>query len=194
MKRKTKVIRIIGPIVLMVSFSAFAVKKKEASVKESIAKPKMFSKEEVAKMVKLEVKRRLKMLKKGEFVRFTSELFEKEEKIKLAKISIEKKENLLKNSKLSFNKQIKDFHKEQTKYLSCRSQTHKRKDKRIRHMVDVISGMKPLNASKILSVQDAKIAIDILSRLDAVKVSKIFNLMDKEISARLQKQYMTMQE
>jgi flagellar motility protein MotE (MotC chaperone) len=61
-------------------------------------------------------------------------------------------------------------------------------------MVDVVSGMRPQNAADILSVQDVEIAVKILGKLEPTKVSKIFNSMDKEISARLQKQYMNMKK
>ena len=61
-------------------------------------------------------------------------------------------------------------------------------------MVEIISGMKPVMAGNVLSVQDSDIAVKILSELPAMKISKIFNSMDKEISARLQKQYMNMKK
>ncbi len=52
--------------------------------------------------------------------------------------------------------------------------------------------MRPEKASQLLSVQGAEISVQILSEIDEKKASKIFNLMDKEISARLQKQYLDM--
>ena len=61
-------------------------------------------------------------------------------------------------------------------------------------MVDVISAMRPQNAADVLSVQDADISVQILEKLDPTKISKIFNSMDKEISARLQKQFMNMKK
>ena len=54
--------------------------------------------------------------------------------------------------------------------------------------------MKPQVAAEMLSVQESKLSVEIISKLDPVKVSKIFNLMDKEISARLQKEYLNMQK
>ena len=59
-------------------------------------------------------------------------------------------------------------------------------------MVEVISNMRPQAAAQLLSVQENDIALKILGALDSVKVSKIFNLMTKEISSRLQKQYINM--
>ena len=61
-------------------------------------------------------------------------------------------------------------------------------------VVEVISGMRPQNAADLLSVQESDLAVKILGQLDPAKVSKIFNLMDKEISAKLQKQFMTMKK
>ena len=61
-------------------------------------------------------------------------------------------------------------------------------------MVDVVSGMKPQTAADLLSQQDPSLAVKIMGELDAVKVAKIFNLMKKEISAKLQKQYMTLKK
>ena len=47
---------------------------------------------------------------------------------------------------------------------------------------------------QVLSTQDADISVKILEKIDPTKASKIFNLMDKEVSARLQKQYLNMQK
>ena len=58
----------------------------------------------------------------------------------------------------------------------------------------MLSGMKPDAAAQVLSVQDPLIAVKMISKLDSAKVSKIFNKMDKEVSARLQKQFLTMQK
>lgn len=177
---------IIISIIGITSFVYGAEEKKESE--------KVFTQAEFDKELSTAFKKRMKILKKGELVKFTNELFQKEKEIYTLTMNLKKEQELIKNSRKSLKAQISKFHKEQNKFLTCRSEASKKRDKRVRHMVDVISGMKPLTASEILSVQDANIAISILSRLDAVKVSKIFNLMDKEISARLQKQYMTMQE
>ena len=61
-------------------------------------------------------------------------------------------------------------------------------------MVSVVSGMKPQTAANLLSQQDPSISVKILGMLDAVQVAKIFNLMEKEVSAKLQKQYMTLKK
>ena len=61
-------------------------------------------------------------------------------------------------------------------------------------MVEVISGMKPQNAADVLAIQDPELSVRILSLLESQKTSKIFNLMDKEVSARLQKQFLQMKK
>ena len=72
--------------------------------------------------------------------------------------------------------------------------TKKKRENIIDHLVQVVSGMKPQTAADMLAVQDSTLTVEIISKLDPTKVSKIFNLMDKEISARLQKEYLNMQQ
>jgi flagellar motility protein MotE (MotC chaperone) len=54
--------------------------------------------------------------------------------------------------------------------------------------------MKPDKAAEVLSVQESDIAVRILQAIDSKKASKIFNFMDKEISAKLQRQYLLMKK
>ena len=63
----------------------------------------------------------------------------------------------------------------------------RKRESRVDHLVQVVSGMKPQTAADMLSVQESSLTVEIISMLDPTKISKIFNLMDKEISARLQK-------
>ena len=65
---------------------------------------------------------------------------------------------------------------------------------RVQQLVEVISNMKPQRAADLLSVQDPDISVRIFEKTNPTKASKIFNLMDKEVSARLQKQYLNMQK
>ena len=107
---------------------------------------------------------------------------------------MKKREEFLVVNQKHFEKRVKDLLQEQGKILGCMDANKKKESDRVRHMVRVISNMKPNNAAQVLSVQDANITVVILGMLDPIKVSKIFNLMDKEISARLQKQYLTMKK
>jgi flagellar motility protein MotE (MotC chaperone) len=80
----------------------------------------------------------------------------------------------------------------QKEFLGCIDTLKAEEDKRVTQMVEIISTMKADKAAQVLSIQDQELTIKILGLLDSRMVSKIFNLMDKEISARLQKQFMTM--
>jgi flagellar motility protein MotE (MotC chaperone) len=76
--------------------------------------------------------------------------------------------------------------------LGCLQKHEDDAKNRVSQQVEVVSNMQPAKAALLLSVQEADIAVQILQLLDPKKASKIFNLMDKEVSARLQKQYMNM--
>ena len=118
----------------------------------------------------------------------------KEELLQLRSIELEKLAEQLKMNSSDFKNKVKNFRGNQTKFLACLDDSDNQKEKRVTHMVDIVSGMKPQSAAEVLSVQDSEISIKILGMLPPEKVSKIFNLMKKEISARLQKQYMTMKK
>ncbi len=153
---------------------------------------RVYTEDEFMKAVYEEVEKKLKILKKDNAVDLSMELLRKEDDIKRKDLAIQKqKEELAINIK-AFEGKILEFQEQQSKLIGCLTDVEKQEDKRINHMVEVISGMKPASAAEVLSVQDAEIAVKILDKLEATKVSKIFNLMDKEVSARLQKQYLTM--
>ncbi len=182
------------------SSSGFAKEKdpvlEEATIEESAVKPKVenrsYTEEEFLKAVYEEVEKKLKLLKKENAVDLSMELLKKEDDIKRKDLAILKQKEALVLDIKAFEGKIQDFQTEQSKMIGCITDAEKKEDKRINHMVEVISGMKPINAAEVLSVQDAEIAVKILDKLEATKVSKIFNLMEKEVSARLQKQYLTM--
>ncbi len=185
--------------VLFISFMIVTVgftKDKDNNEKEidnkTFDNKKAYSKKEFDKLVYSEVEKRLKRFKKGNVVDFSMELLKKEDNLKIEEIKLVKKNEELQMNIKDFELKLESFSQEQKKIIGCITDAQNKENKRIGHMVDVISGMKPANAAEILSVQDIEISVKILDQLDAIKVSKIFNLMDKEISARLQKQYMTM--
>ena len=127
-------------------------------------------------------------------VDFSKELLQKEEAIKVKELEVKKQEDQLKMNMADFEKRVKDFQVEQKRFIGCIDGQDEKADKRVSQMVEVISGMRPQNAADLLSVQESDLAVKILGQLDPAKVSKIFNLMDKEISAKLQKQFMTMKK
>ena len=64
----------------------------------------------------------------------------------------------------------------------------------LERLLAVIERNWPQNAADVLSVQDPDFSVRILGQMESQKVSKIFNLMDKEVSARLQKQFLQMKK
>lgn len=79
-------------------------------------------------------------------------------------------------------------------FIGCVQQNEDEGKGRVAQLVEMVSNMKPQKAAEVLSVQEADIAVKILQMIDAKKASKIFNFMDKEVSARLQKQYLNMKK
>tara|TARA_R110000868_G_scaffold10025_3_gene49202 strand:- start:2211 stop:2735 length:525 start_codon:yes stop_codon:yes gene_type:complete len=156
------------------------------------AEEKIYTEKEFQEKLQKEVAAKFEKIAGGSLVDFSKQLMEKEEKLRVAELQFKKREDELLNSQRDFQTGIKSFQDKQNKFLSCLDENERKKQERIQHMVDSIAGMRPKTAADLLSVQEADISIQILGKLDSTKVSKIFNLMDKEISARLQKQYMTM--
>jgi len=157
-----------------------------------LAEDKKYTEAEFQEKLKNEVAARLEKLGNSSIVEFSKQLMEKEEKLRLFELELKQREDAITNSQRDLLDKIKSFQERQNKFLSCIDEGERKKQERIQHMVDSIAGMRPKSAADLLSVQEADISVQILSKLDATKVSKIFNLMDKEISARLQKQFMTM--
>tara|TARA_R110000868_G_scaffold242909_3_gene498553 strand:+ start:3542 stop:4066 length:525 start_codon:yes stop_codon:yes gene_type:complete len=156
------------------------------------AEEKIYTEKEFQEKLQKEVAAKFEKIAGGSLVEFSKQLMEKEEKLRVGELQLKKREDELLNSQRDFQSGIKSFQEKQNKFLACLDDNERKKLERIQHMVDSIAGMKPKTAADLLSVQEADISIQILGKLDSTKVSKIFNLMDKEISARLQKQYMTM--
>ena len=97
-------------------------------------------------------------------------------------------------NELAFEKRIKDFETKQEKVIGCVDKNDKDKNNRLDHLVKVVTNMKPASAAQLLSKQESTISVKILGKIAPERAAKIFNLMDQEISARLQKQYMTMKK
>ena len=159
-----------------------------------MAEDKIYTETEFQAKLQQEVAAKLEKLGNGTLVDFSKQLMEKEEKLRLAELELKKREDTLSNNQRDLQQGIKSFQEKQNKFLSCLDDNERKKQERIQHMVDSIAGMRPKSAADLLSVQDADLSVQILSKLESTKVSKIFNLMDKEISARLQKQFMTMKK
>ena len=161
---------------------------------QSESDEKTYTQKEFKKKLESKVKEKLKKLHPDNLVSFSKELLDKEKKLEKIEQEIEKKKEQLKMNTQDFRRKLKKFSERQESFISCIDQRDVDKEKRVLHMVKVVEGMRAKSAANVLSVQDIEITVKILDKLDAERVSKIFNSMDKEISARLQKQYMTMKK
>lgn len=155
-------------------------------------KPRTYTEEEFKKALRAEMKKELENLDSKKLVKYFKGLIEKEDLMDKQKAELEQKEKKLSMSIKQFNERVKVLTGKQNKILGCLSDVKKGEEGRVSSMVEIINNMKADKAAEVLSVQDPDITIKILRGLDPVKVSKLFNQMDKEISARLQKQFLTM--
>lgn len=192
MRTKNAVIYTIVTIMLgSLSYAVISADSKDVKVKTNA---KTYTEEEFKKALQEELDKTIKKVSGNHMVDFSKELLQKEEAIKVKELEVKKQEDQLKMNMADFEKRVKDFQVEQKRFIGCIDGQDEKADKRVSQMVEVISGMRPQNAADLLSVQESDLAVKILGQLDPAKVSKIFNLMDKEISAKLQKQFMTMKK
>ena len=185
---------------LLISFSWQAMGAKVPA--QPAAKPaeqasttkRTYTEEEFKKAVMLETEKIMKKAGSGNIVDFSKELLEKEEAMKVKELNLLKEQEQLKINVSDFQKKVIEFQESQKKFLGCIDSQNEKVEKRITQMVEVVAGMKPQSAADVLSVQDPDLSVRILGELDSQKASKIFNLMDKEVSARLQKQFLQMKK
>lgn len=152
------------------------------------------SQEEFNKKVQVEVDRQISIIKKKSIAQLTKELLAKERDLNNKISLLDQRAEQIKLSESSLLKKIEELEKTKSKIIGCLDDHKKGELLRVKQLVSVISGMKPQKAADLLSVQESKISIKIIEKIDPAKASKIFNLMDKEVSARLQKQYLNMQQ
>lgn len=160
----------------------------------AIGEEKTYTKEEFDKKVQEKVNEVVEKLKKKSITQLTKEILEKEQKLQSLEKEIESKEEQLKVGEETLSKRIIEFENDKKKFLGCIENNEKNESMRITQLVEMISGMKPVKAAEVLSVQESEISVKIIEKIDPVKASKIFNVMDKEVSARLQKQYLNMKQ
>lgn len=146
------------------------------------------------KRVKEEVERQIKLIKKKSLGQLTSELLEKERDLNKREKALNQRKEQLDLNEESLLKKITEFEMQKEKILGCLEEHKKGEQMRVQQMVEVVSNMKPQKAADLLSTQESTISIKIIEKIDPTRASKIFNLMDKEVSARLQKQYLNMQK
>lgn len=155
---------------------------------------KTYSEEEFLTEVNKEADRRVSKVRPKNIADFSKELLSKEDELRLMEKKLMDRERQLQINEENFAKKVINLEERQQKILGCMDKNEQDSQKRIEHVVSIVSTMKPEKAAEMLSVQDPEISVRILSQIESARASKIFNLMDKEISARLQKQYMDMKK
>ena len=154
----------------------------------------ILSKKEFEQKINEKVNIILNKINSSKISEFSKLLLKKEKEIDSALKEVDFRKRELEINEKKFTQRVRSFNQKQNKIIGCLDNNAKQRDTRVGHLVNIISGMKPQVAAEMLSVQESKLSVEIISKLDPVKVSKIFNLMDKEISARLQKEYLNMQK
>lgn len=183
---------ILAFILLTITSSGFAAPAKPAV---PAGPPKRtYTEEEFKKAVMDEAEKLMKKTGSGHLVDFSRELLQKEESLKVKELNVQKENEQLKLNMNDFQKKVVEFQESQKKFLGCVDDQDAKAEKRITQMVEVIAGMKPQSAADVLSVQDPDLSVRLLGQIEAQKASKIFNLMDKEVSARIQKQFLQMKK
>jgi flagellar motility protein MotE (MotC chaperone) len=151
-------------------------------------------KKRVEELVDKKVDAQIKRIKKSSVADLTREILEREKELEQKEEILKKKEEQLKMGEETLAKKILSLEDQQKKIIGCIENNKTGQARRVKQLVSMISNMKPVKAADVLSVQDSLISVKILEQIDPKRASRIFNLMDKEVSARLQKQYLNMQK
>lgn len=160
----------------------------------TLAAGKTFTEEEFIKKVNDEVKKKVDSIKNKSVSELTKEILDKEEKLNLKELELQKYQDSIKVSEADISKRYLELSEKQKNFIGCVEKNEEDSKGRIGQLVETLTNMKPQKAAEILSVQDSEIAVKILQMVDAKKASKIFNFMDKDVSAKLQKQYLLMKK
>lgn len=155
---------------------------------------KIYTEKDFIKKVADEVNAQVDKIKKSSVTDLTKELVKKNEDISLRELELKKREDALLAAEKELASKYIDIDKKQKKIIGCIDRNDEEEKLRVTQVVDMISNMRPQKAAEILSVQDSIIAVQILQKIDPKKASKIFNFMDKDVSAKLQKQYLQMKK
>lgn len=193
---KVKIVLIIFILTSLGTTILWAESKKDdkAKVAPKASPKREYTEEEFKAAVSEEASKLMKKAGSAHLVDFSKELLEKEESMKVKELTLKKEQEQLAMNQADFKKKLVEFQDSQKKFLGCVDEKNEKASKRVSQMVEVISGMKPQNAADVLAVQDPDLSVKILGELESTKASKIFNLMDKEVSARLQKQFLQMKK
>ena len=158
------------------------------------APKKIYTQAEFDKKLHEEVIKKVDTIKNKSVSDLTRELLDKEEQLRLREMDLVKQQDSLKVSENDIAKRYSELSSKQKDFIGCIDRHNDESKSRIGQLVEMVSNMKPEKAASVLSVQDPDIAVQILQMIDPKKASKIFNFMDKDISAKLQKQYLQMKK
>ena len=158
------------------------------------SKGKTYSEEEFEQAVMKATEQKLKRVQVSNLSFFSYDLLKKELELNKQERLLEEKKQQLKMSEKDFIGRVKKFGNKQQKFLGCLNKNEQSQRERMSRLVKVVEGMSPKRAAELLSIQESEFSVQILAALDTTKTAKIFNLMKKEISARLQKQYVLMKQ
>ena len=161
---------------------------------DTTKKSSTIDEKEINRIVEDRLNKILKKISTKKITEFSKSLLEKESFLEKESKELELRKIELAKMEKEVLKKVKEISERQTKIIGCLDKNQQKREKRIEHLVQVVSGMKPQTAADMLAVQESALTVEIISKLDPTKVSKIFNLMNKEISARLQKEYLNMQQ
>ena len=150
--------------------------------------------EKVQELVEKKVDKKIDKIKKSSIADLTKEILERERKLDEREKALSTRAEQLVIGEQTLAKKIFDLEDQQKKIIGCIERNKTGQARRVKQLVSMISNMKPVKAADVLSVQDSLISVKILEQIDPKRASRIFNLMDKEVSARLQKQYLNMQK
>lgn len=174
----------------LLAFNSQAKEDKSSEAKSSKVYTEAEFKKELAKQLDTQVER----IKKSSVASLTKELLEKERALQERERQLELRAEQVKMGEESLASRILELEGRQKKILGCIDENQRKEAMRVKQLVSVISGMKPAKAAELLSVQDSGISVKIIEMIEPKRASRIFNLMDKEVSARLQKQYLNMRQ
>lgn len=177
---------------VLLSFFSLSYAANDSLKKEEKKEKLIYTQKDFDKKVEQQVYLKLAKVTGASLEEFAKSLLKKEKELANQALELKQKKEELVLVEKSFATKMKNFREGQDRIIGCVDKNKKNANKRIDHIVQVMSGMKPANAAQVLAVQDSNISVQIISKLKPEKVSKIFNLMDKEISARLQKEYINM--
>lgn len=162
--------------------------------KTHAADEKVYTESEMREKVEKMVNTKIDKLKKSSIAELTKEIMKRESDLEQKELAIIAKREQLNRAEETLSKKITNLEDQQKKIIGCIEDNKNGEARRIKQLVSMIANMKPVKAADVLSVQDSLISVKILEQIDPKRASRIFNLMDKEVSARLQKQYLNMQK